>query len=243
MYITSICYLGAKSLSHVLSCIERCKEKLLAVGQESTEARRQIVRSVMSYWADQPGVGANVVDKLLNYSVLTPASVIEWALVEAGPESLSLNHVWEMVSTTVNKVNNRVRQIVAARPVPAAIPGLETVAMVEGDADGDGNMLGEGGKAAYEAALEAYETTLESARIEQKQIAELLLGALARIARGEGQGPGEEEWALNMEVDVVGEYRVWMRWWGGQWLTAFARRYRAEGVVSEEEVKALGFCI
>lgn len=124
VYVTCICHIGAKSLSHVLSCIERCKEKLLAIGAEHPDARRQIVGSVLSYWKDQPGIGANVVDKLLNYSIVTPLSVVEWVLHDAGPEALSQTHAWEMVATTINKVNNRVSQILAAK---ASVLGAEGV--------------------------------------------------------------------------------------------------------------------
>ncbi|KAF8416510.1 MIF4G like-domain-containing protein [Tirmania nivea] len=219
IYITSICYLGAKSLSHVLSCIERCKEKLLAIGQESAEARRQIVRSVMGYWADQPGVGANVVDKLLNYSVITPSSVVEWALCDAGHAALSQNHVWEMVSTTVNKVNNRVRQIVAARP------SLE---------------MGDEEDEEYAGILAAYETTLDSSKVEQKQIAEIVLSSLRKIADGERvEGGEDDEVFLNMDDKQREEYKHWMAWWGLQWLKAFARRYTIEGVTGEEDLTSL----
>lgn len=122
-YVTAICYIGSKSLSHVLSCIERCKERLLSIGSTSETARRQIITSVMAYWADQPGIGVNIVDKLLNYTILTPLSVVEWALVDdsrAG-DKLAESYVFEMVAGTVQKVTNRVRQIVASRNVP----GLE----------------------------------------------------------------------------------------------------------------------
>ncbi|PLB34484.1 NCBP1 family protein [Aspergillus candidus] len=119
-FVTAICFVGSKSLSHVLSCIERNKERLLAIGPKSPAARRQIITSVMEYWADQPGIGINIIDKLLNYTILTPLSVIEWALVDkldAGA-ILAKTHVFEMVSATVGKVTNRLRQIVAARTQP-----------------------------------------------------------------------------------------------------------------------------
>jgi nuclear cap-binding protein subunit 1 len=119
-FVTSICYVGAKSLSHVLSCIERNKERLLAIGPRSSAARRQIITSVMEYWADQPGIAINIIDKLLNYTILTPLSVIEWALLDnldAG-KILSKTHIYEMVSATVGKVTNRIRQIVVARTQP-----------------------------------------------------------------------------------------------------------------------------
>ncbi|KAL4801721.1 MIF4G like-domain-containing protein [Aspergillus unguis] len=118
--VTAICFVGSKSLSHVLSCIERNKERLLAIGPQSPAARRQIITSVMEYWVDQPGIGINIIDKLLNYTIITPLSVIEWALVDkldAGT-ILAKTHIFEMISATVGKVTNRLRQIVAARTQP-----------------------------------------------------------------------------------------------------------------------------
>jgi nuclear cap-binding protein subunit 1 len=70
----------------------------------------------MEYWKHQPGVGLNIIDKLLNYTILTPMSVIEWALVDHVQRGTVLSEAWiyEMISSTVGKVTNRVRQIVAA---------------------------------------------------------------------------------------------------------------------------------
>lgn len=119
-FVTSICFVGAKSLSHVLSCIERNKERLLSIGPKSPRARRQIITSVMEYWVDQPGIAINIIDKLLNYTILTPLSVVEWALVDnlAAGATLAKAHIFEMISATVGKVTNRLRQIVAARTQP-----------------------------------------------------------------------------------------------------------------------------
>jgi nuclear cap-binding protein subunit 1 len=116
-YVTSVCFIGSKSLSHVLSCIERCKDRLLAIGPSSEAAKRQIISSVLDYWAEKPGVGVNIVDKLLNYTILSPMCVIEWALVDklANGAILTQAHIFEMVASTVHKVTNRVRQIVVAR--------------------------------------------------------------------------------------------------------------------------------
>lgn len=116
-YVTAICFIGSKSLSHLLSCVERCKERLLAIGPQSEPARRQIVTSVMEYWKEQPGIGVNIIDKLLNYTILTPMSVIEWALVDHPDRGRTLAHahVYEMVASTIFKVTNRVRQIMLTR--------------------------------------------------------------------------------------------------------------------------------
>lgn len=130
-YVTSICYVGSKSLSHVLSCIERCKDRLLSLGHASPAARRQIITSVMGYWQDQPGVGVNIVDKLLNYTILTPTSVVEWALIDhvARGTILSKNYAYEMISLTTTKVTKRVRQIVQAMRRPG-LPA-EQMAMLQ----------------------------------------------------------------------------------------------------------------
>jgi nuclear cap-binding protein subunit 1 len=71
----------------------------------------------MEYWKDQPGIGVNIVDKLLNYTILSPASVVEWALGKQG-KRLSEAFVYEMVSATVGKVTGRVRQVVRATKAP-----------------------------------------------------------------------------------------------------------------------------
>ena len=119
--VTSILFIGSKSLSHVLSCIERTKVLLLDIGARSEIARRQIITSVMEYWVEKPGTSVNIVDKLLNYTILTPSSVIHWALGDklGKGEPLCQSHFYEMVSVTLYKVTNRVRQIVIARNAPA----------------------------------------------------------------------------------------------------------------------------
>jgi nuclear cap-binding protein subunit 1 len=139
-FVTSICFIGSKSLSHVLSCIERCKQRLLAIGPASPTAQRQIITSVMEYWKYQSGVGVNIIDKLLNYTILTPMSVIGWALVDHVERGTVLSETWlyEMIAGTVGKVTNRVRQIVAAlrRPgLPEEQVGLlkETLEREMGD--------------------------------------------------------------------------------------------------------------
>ena len=117
IYMTAILSIGSKSLSHVLSTVDRCKERLLAIGPQSELARRQIIGSVVDFWADHPGTAVNVVDKLLNYTIVTPMSVIQWCLIDrldAG-RALASAHIYEMVSITMFKVTNRVRQLLLHR--------------------------------------------------------------------------------------------------------------------------------
>jgi nuclear cap-binding protein subunit 1 len=205
-YVTAICHIGAKSLSHVLSCIERCKEKLLAIGNESPDARRQIVGSVLSYWEDQPGIGANVVDKLLNYSIVTPLSVVEWVLHDAGNNALSQVHAWEMVSTTINKVNNRVRQIAAARPV------------MEGSNSGF-----------TEEQLEVYKETLMNAEVEQGIILKVVTDSLTAMSESSDEVNG------GIDVESKAWMQWWASGWLRAFNREFGIAQGMQGKKKEQE--------
>lgn len=131
VFMTAVCWVGSKSLSHVLACIDRTKGRLLDVGAASEGARAQIVTSVMDYWRAQPGVAVCIIEKLLNYSVLTPLSVAHWALVgtsQAGGKRtgavLAEWPVFELVFNTVAKVTGRVRQVGGAEERAAEVKGM-----------------------------------------------------------------------------------------------------------------------
>lgn len=104
----------------MLSSIERCKERLEGLSTKSGPVRQQIISSVLAYWRDRPGNGINVIDKLLNYSLLQPSSVLEWVFtnhLQSG-EVLVQAHIYELVSRTLAKVTNRQRHLVRARLAP-----------------------------------------------------------------------------------------------------------------------------
>jgi nuclear cap-binding protein subunit 1 len=198
-YVTAVCYIGSKSLSHVLSCIERCKERLLNIGPQSEAARRQIVKSVVEYWKDQPGTAVNIVDKLLNYTIVTPESVVLWAL---GPETLGNGSVlaegwrYEMVSVTVGKVTNRVRQIVAARvsAVQAALP---------------------------EDQIKMLDDTLVKERAAMRQLFASIADAVEGVANGSADGFIEEDGFSAEEALLVKQ-------WGERWGRVFSRKLAVE---------------
>lgn len=124
-FVTSICWVGSKSMSHVLACIERSKERLLEIANANSAARKQIITSVMEYWKFQQGVGGVILDKLLNYQILTPASVVEWALIDHVQRGTLLASAWgyELINNTTRKVANRVKSIVDAIRQPGLDEG------------------------------------------------------------------------------------------------------------------------
>lgn len=210
-FVTAICYVGSKSLSHVLSCIERCKDRLLNIGPTSAAARRQIITSVVEYWKDQPGVAVTIIDKLLNYTIITPMSVVEWALVDHlnSGKILSENYVYEMVSVTVFKVTNRVRQIVAARLQPG-LPD-EQVGMLD--------------------------ATLMKERDDMRALFRLIEDALNAVAAGANDEMIEN--GYGDESEGKGEEGALIRGWGERWLRVFRRKFAVEeSVVGEDAVAA-----
>lgn len=214
VFVTCVLHVGSKSLSHVLAAIERTKDRLADAGAASDAARTQIIAATMAYWAAHPGVALSIVEKLLNYSILTPATVINWALLaRAGStrgEALAAAHVYEMVFNTVIKVTGRVRQLAAkpAGPPPAAAP--EEVEGTDEAATRDREI---GAMRALFAAIE---------------------DALAAWATG-----SKDEM---MESEGSAENEQLVRRWGERWLRVFRRRAAIEEafLVEAEKERARG---
>lgn len=121
VFVTAVCWVGSKSLSHVLACIDRTKGRLLEAGNASEAARAQIISAVMAYWHAHPGIALSIIEKLLNYSILTPFTVVDWALGASTPsngtnggDALVQPHIFELVSNTISKVTSRARQILVS---------------------------------------------------------------------------------------------------------------------------------
>jgi len=208
-YMTAICFIGSKSLSHVLSCIERCRDYLGKTGQASAAAADQIIEAVVAYWADHPGVAVNIVDKLLNYTIVTPEGVLRWALgaralAAGGP--LADHWRYEMVAATAGKVTNRVRQI-AAHLVAASAAGM---------------------------AAADREKVAEALREERGKMARLLEGvqeAVGPIARGTADA------LVHAAFDDDARWVV--RRWAERWAAVFARKRAVElALVGDDAILA-----
>jgi nuclear cap-binding protein subunit 1 len=208
-FVTAICRLGAKSLSHVLSCIERGKERLLSIAQESEPARRQIVASVIEYWKDQPGVAVRIIDILLNYTILAPITVVQWVFGNHMGTGAALAESWvfEVVSNTVAKVANRNRQIASAR-IQKGLPA-EQVEMVD--------------------------ATLKRDRDSARELFKYIEDAVRGVAEGAADRLIEEETSGKLSAE---DGRL-IRAWGKRWHTVFVRKAAVEeSVVGEEAVDA-----
>lgn len=208
-FVTAICRLGAKSLSHVLSCIERGKERLLNIGKESDAAGRQIVASVVEYWKDQPGVAVRIIDLLLNYTIVSPMNVVQWALGDylGAGETLVKSWVFEIVSNTVVKVTKRNRQIALAR-FQKGLP---------------------------QEQIEMVEATLTKDRANARELFKYIEDQVRGVAEGAADVLIEKE----TSGELSPENGQFIRGWAKRWHTVFLRKAQVEeSVVGEEAVEA-----
>ncbi|KXX77577.1 Nuclear cap-binding protein subunit 1 [Madurella mycetomatis] len=209
VFVTCVLHVGSKSLSHVLAAIERTKDRLADAGAASDAARTQIISAVMAYWSAHPGVAISIIEKLLNYSILTPATVISWALVgRAGStrgEALAAAHIYELVFNTVIKVTGRVRQIALKpdhRPQPNAMATDENTTTRDLETRAMRSLF-----AAIEDALTSWATGSKDEMIETS----------------DGDGGSESE--------------TLVRRWGERWLRVFKRRAAIEEAFLIEAAK------
>ncbi|KAF2205572.1 hypothetical protein GQ43DRAFT_407206 [Delitschia confertaspora ATCC 74209] len=208
-FVTSICCVGSKSLSHVLFCIERHKERLLSISQTSEAARRQIVSSVVKYWKDQPGVAVYILDKLLNYSILVPMTLAQWAFLDhlGAGEGLADSWVYEILWNTVGKVVRSLRTILTVK--------LKTDLQPEQRASID---------KAFPEERERMRDLFAYIQDSLKPVAE---GSADRYLEKSGSGELSDE-----DAAIIRE-------WGKRWLAVFTRKALVEeAVVGELAVEA-----
>ncbi|KAG6010766.1 hypothetical protein E4U21_004154 [Claviceps maximensis] len=136
VFMTAVCWVGSKSLSHVLACIDRTKTRLMDAGSSSPAARSQVISSVMNYWSAHPGIALTIIEKLLNYSILTPLSIVDWTLVATtsingtqGGAALGQSHMFELITHTATKVSGRVRQLLTSPDADQETRDKETAFM------------------------------------------------------------------------------------------------------------------
>ncbi|KAF7331795.1 hypothetical protein MKEN_00059500 [Mycena kentingensis (nom. inval.)] len=135
--IQSLLHVGSRSFSHLLNAIERYLPLLRniasggasnAVGSGVADAKADILSIAATFWNNNHQMVLIVFDKLMQYQIVDPTDVVEWAFVHraehpvltasTGPNSLRAFE-WEIVKAALDKANGRVtaarRKVVALR--------------------------------------------------------------------------------------------------------------------------------
>lgn len=213
VFTTAVLFVGSKSLSHVLAAIERTKERLLEAGTTSELARAQIITAVMDFWSAHPGVAKQIIEKLLNYGIVNPVAVVQWAITyfagKTKGEALARSYIYELIFDTVAKVTNRVRQVVSAAGA-GPVAGGEDVDM---------------------SAEETRDAEVKAMR-ELFRVLEDALGAWGKGAKDELLEDGDMD-------DAAREERLGLvKRWGQRWLRVVWRRAAIEEAFLIEAAKS-----
>lgn len=97
--VSTVCYLGNRSISHAESWISRRKDLLLEV---CINDYSQAVETVLEYWKDQPYVGLLVVTQLIKQEIMPPSAFITALFQPASRGLLTTNHGWEMLLRVID---------------------------------------------------------------------------------------------------------------------------------------------
>ncbi|KAI8381201.1 armadillo-type protein [Radiomyces spectabilis] len=110
VFLHSLLLVGSKSFSHVLNVVERYLEVMRYVNS-TPEARLHTVQVVASFWKNNTQFLGIILDKLLNYRVVDPTSVIAWVFEADQLTNAGRSYPWEILKNTLNKVVSRVVQV------------------------------------------------------------------------------------------------------------------------------------
>ncbi|KAJ3232685.1 Component of the cap-binding complex (CBC) [Chytriomyces hyalinus] len=111
IFVQNILFLGTKSFSHFLNIVERYVKILQQLNQEA-EDRLHTVRIIAEFWKFNTQNMEIVLDKLMNYRVVDPISIITWALdLSVLDTDYSRFYVWTILRNVLFKVNSKVSQL------------------------------------------------------------------------------------------------------------------------------------
>ncbi|TPX62408.1 hypothetical protein PhCBS80983_g00437 [Powellomyces hirtus] len=110
-FIQCVMLQGSKSFSHVLNVVERYIG-LLREYNSTEHARGHTVRIINDFWKYNTQFTEIILDKLTNYRVIDPKSIVSWVLDPAVLEtSFTRFYIWAVLRSTLAKVNFKVEQL------------------------------------------------------------------------------------------------------------------------------------
>ncbi|CAO3616959.1 unnamed protein product [Cunninghamella echinulata] len=214
LFIQSLLHVGAKSFSHILNVIERYLE-IMRHFNSTQDDKLCTIRIVAIFWKNNSQFLGILLDKLLNYRILDPSSVILWAFESNQMDNPGRSYVWEILKNTINKVVSRATQIKNR---------LENFQQLhsENEAKRAANPVDELAKAEAQQELDTIqiaEKSLATVNREQKEVFILVYQQFSKCIQtlltklsNENRNPDED----------------WTYWWISGWFKEFLRAYHKE---------------
>ncbi|ODQ64537.1 hypothetical protein NADFUDRAFT_47202 [Nadsonia fulvescens var. elongata DSM 6958] len=108
--VSSVCYLGNRSLSHANSWIGRAMEYLKSVCDDEV-SMGYAVASVMEYWKEQQFIGVLILDQMLKQNVISALSIVNWLFEDEQRIIFTTNHGWEALLRTLTHVKESANEL------------------------------------------------------------------------------------------------------------------------------------
>lgn len=190
MLIEHILLLGSKTFSHMLNAIEKFMPALQKYG-DSPEAKLQIAKVAEDFWVKNPQFFAITIDKLMNYRVIDPSTVISMLFDAEHRGSWHKFYLWEILTNTVSKVNMRVEQLQTRLEAAQQAASNEMADEVSED-------------------VEHVESTLAQMVQEQKDVIVSTIRSFVQLLSSDGCTSGELDraWLLGRFKEFLRRYRV-----------------------------------
>nr|GAT46157.1 predicted protein [Mycena chlorophos] len=241
--VQSLLHVGSRSFSHLLNAIERYLPLLrsiasggasTAVGSGVADAKADILSIATTFWKNNRQLVIIVFDKLMQYQIVDPTDVVEWAFVRRAelPELNSATGTnslrtfeWEIVRAALDKANGRVS---AARRKVAALrkedDEVRARALADGAMDVDADVKPE--TTADSPALSAALKALASLTREQKAaLSKTLEGFVSyltpAVSEAQRRVITEQGWNERARWEKE-EWNTWETW---SWYRHFCRSY------------------
>lgn len=110
VFVTTILEYRKRSLSHTTSALNSYLPVFLHLAKTET-GKNLILWTLFEVWRDHKQMVIVVIDRMLSCCVITPSSVLNWALSREMSQELPRAWVWKAVSNTVKKMNKHVNKI------------------------------------------------------------------------------------------------------------------------------------
>lgn len=114
MVMQTLLHVGSRSFSHFLNAVERYLPLLRgeagsgSANEKNKDKARAILCAAGEYWARNGQMVGIVFDKLMQYQIIEPSDVIEYAFA-TGEDNAGLSaERWGLVEAALNKANGRV---------------------------------------------------------------------------------------------------------------------------------------
>lgn len=104
IFVTTICHLGSRSLSHADTWIERTKDLLLEVSR-----KQWVCESVLEFWKASPWIGLIVLESFVRHGVLTGVALVRF--VFSRPKLLFSSAGWELLSRHTDGLDEELKKL------------------------------------------------------------------------------------------------------------------------------------